>query len=321
MSFRIMGTGMYVPERVVTNDELSGLVDTNDEWIASRVGVRERRVAVGETCTDMACAAAKAALDDAGVGAGELDLILASSVSADYASPALACLVQKSLGATCPAYDVSAACSAFIFMLETAAGYFARGRAKKVLVVGAERLSGVLDWTDRSTCVIFGDGAGAAVLGECGEGDGGYVDSVINVKGGDDVISIPHFAGTSPFYERESGSPYIHMRGQETFMFAVGSITADISALLDREGMTIGDVAWFVPHQANRRIIDTAAKRLGAPLEKFYVNIERYGNTSSASVPIALDELNKAGLLHRGDNIVLSAFGAGLASAACLIKW
>lgn len=317
MSFTVLGTGMYVPDRVVKNDELANFVDTSDEWIQQRVGIRERRVCTNQTAIDLACEAAVRALENSGVQPQELDLILAATVSSEMVSPGVAQMVQHHLGATCMAYDINAACSAFIFLLETAAGYFARGKAKKVLIVGAERMSRIVDWEDRSTCVIFGDGAGAAVLGE---GDG-YLDSAFCVKGGDDVIKIPQFIGKSPFFEKEQESPYIHMNGQETFKFAVSSICDDIRALLQRQNLTADDIAYIVPHQANKRIISSAANRLRLPIEKFYIDIERYGNTSSASIPIALDEMNRAGLLRRGDLLLLTAFGGGLASATCLLRW
>jgi 3-oxoacyl-[acyl-carrier-protein] synthase-3 len=317
MSFNILGTGMFVPERIVTNNELSTFVDTNDEWITQRVGVKERRIATNETCIDMACEAAKAALENSGVKAEDLDLIIGSTVSGDYSSPSLACMVQKRIGASCIAYDINAACAAFLFLLETAAGFFARKKAKKVLIVSSERLSGIVDWTDRSTCVIFGDGAGAVVLGE----GNGYIDADINVTGGDEVIFIPHFAGASPFYKVETAKPFIHMNGQETFKYAVNAICRDIKVLLARTGHTIDEIKYIVPHQANVRIIDAAARRLGTSLDTFYINIEKYGNTSSASIPIALDELNRGGKLSKGDLIVLTGFGGGLSDAACLIKW
>ena len=317
MSFSIRGTGMYVPGRVVTNDELSTLVETDDAWIRRRVGIGERRIAETETTADMAFEAAKAALENTGIDAAELDLILAASVSADNVSPSVACMVQNRLGATCPAYDINAACSAFLFLLETAAGYFARGKVKNVLVVGAERMSRVVDWSDRGTCVIFGDGAGAAVLGE---GDG-YGDSVVTVRGGDDVIRIPCAPGKSPFWQGEMPEPYIFMNGQETFKYAVNAICGDLHTLMERNGLCADDIAWIVPHQADYRIIESAAKRAGIPQEKFSLNIERYGNTSSASIPMALDELNRTGKLQRGDKIILCAFGGGLANAACLVTW
>lgn len=317
MNFNIVGTGSYLPEKVVTNDDIAKIVETSDEWIRQRVGISERRIATHETCVDMAVGAANAALEAAGIKADELDLILASTVSGDDASPSVACMVQNRIGASCPAYDINAACSAFLFLLETAAGYFARGKVKKALVIGAEKLSRILDWTDRSTCVIFGDGAGAAVL-ELGDG---YVDSTFDVKGGDDVIKIPHYHGNSPFDTTETLSPFIHMAGQETFKFAVSSITRDVAMLLERNGLTPEDIKYIVPHQANARIIDTAARRLKIPQEKFYMNIDRLGNTSSASVPIALDELARSGKLEKGDKIILCAFGGGLASAAALMVW
>lgn len=316
MSFRILGTGMSVPERIVKNDELANYVETNDEWIKQRVGIAERRVATTETCADMAEKAAVAALENAGVKPEELDLIIASTISGDYASPSLSCLVQKRIGATCMAFDISAACSAFMFLLETAAGYFARGH-KKVLLVSSEKLSRLVDWSDRSTCVIFGDGAGAAVLGE---GDS-YFDSVFNVTGDDEVIRIPTYAGNSPFSELEPEKPVIHMAGQETFKYAVNAIVHDIKTLLERNSISPDEVKYVVPHQANKRIIDAAARRLGIPYEKFVVDIDRYGNTSSASLPIALDELWRSGELKRGDLVVFTAFGGGLADAACLIRW
>ena len=307
---------MSVPERIVKNDELANYVETNDEWIKQRVGIAERRVATTETCADMAEKAAKAALENAGVKPEELDLIIASTVSGDYASPSLSCLVQKRIGATCMAFDISAACSAFMFLLETAAGYFARGH-KKVLLVSSEKLSKLVDWSDRSTCVIFGDGAGAAVLGE---GDS-YFDSVFNVTGDDEVIRIPTYAGNSPFSALEPEKPVIHMAGQETFKYAVNAIVHDIKTLLERNSISPGEVKYVVPHQATKRIIDAASRRLGIPYEKFVVDIDKYGNTSSASLPIALDELWRSGELKRGDLVVFTAFGGGLADAACLIRW
>lgn len=317
MNFDILGTGMYVPERIVANRELETMVDTTDEWIVERVGVRERRVSTGETASDLAVEAARRALENAGTAPGELDLILCATVSGEYASPGVSCMVQSRLGAKCPAFDINAACSAFLYLLETAAGFFARGGVKKVLVVGAEQMSRIMDWTDRATCVIFGDGAGAAVLGA----GTGYLDSVLQVKGGDDVIRIPRSIGASPFWKGEQEHPFIHMQGQETFKFAVSSICRDIRTLLKRSGLTVEDLRWIVPHQANRRIVEFAAERLSIPMEKFYLNIERYGNTSSASIPMALDELNRSGKLQRGDLVLMSAFGGGLASAACLIRW
>lgn len=317
MTFSVLGTGSYAPPRVVTNDELSTFLDTSDEWITQRVGVRQRHVCTTETAADLAVEAAKRALENAGTKPEELDLIIAATVSGEDISPSVSCMVQNRLGAVCPAYDINAACSAFLYLLETAAGYFARGKVRKVLIVGAERMSRILDWDDRSTCVIFGDGAGAMVLGE---GDN-FLSSKLYTKGGDDVIKIPNFIGKSPFYEREQIKPYVHMKGQETFKFAVGAMCRDVEEVIAQAGLTSEDIAYVVPHQANIRIIDFAVRKLQMPAEKFFVNIERYGNTSSASVPMAVDELNREGKLKRGDYLVLCAFGGGLSSAACVLKW
>ena len=318
MSFQILGTGSSLPEKIITNDDLSQMVETSDEWITKRVGVRERRVCTTESVTDLGAQAASRALENAGVSAEELDLIIAATISADTISPGLGGMVQNRIGAHCPAFDMNVACPGFLFALDVAAGFFARGVVKKVLVVSAERMSGLLDWTDRSTCCIFGDGAGAAVLG-AGEH---YLASELHTAGGDDVISIPTAWDNSPFYERTREKSCVHMQGQETYKFAINSMVTDIRSVLEKAGVSGEQIKWVIPHQANYRIINEARKRLPeiAP-EKFAVNIERVGNTSSASEPILLDELNRAGQIQAGDYVLLSAFGGGLSSACSLIRW
>lgn len=318
MSFRILGTGSFLPQKVLTNDDLSHMVETSDEWITKRVGVKERRVCTTETNTDMGVAAALAALEDSGVKPEELDLIIGATISADTISPGLAGMVQNRIGATCPCFDMNAACPGFLFALEVADGFFVKKTVKKVLVVSAERMSGLIDWTDRSTCVIFGDGAGAAVLGE---GDS-YLASELHTAGGDDVISIPTWWDNSPFYEQELKQNKVNMAGQETYKFAVSSMVRDIQSVMAKAGITGEQVKAVIPHQANYRIINEARRRLPeiAP-EKFLINIQRCGNTSSASEPILLDEANRQGLLQPGDYVVLSAFGGGLSSAASVVRW
>ena len=318
MSFQILGTGSFAPERVLTNDDLSNMVETSDEWITKRVGVKERHVCTTESNTDMGVAAALAALENAGVKPQELDLIIGATISADSISPGLAGMVQNRIGATCPCFDMNVACPGFLFALDVADGFFARGRVKKVLVVSSERMSGLIDWTDRSTCVIFGDGAGAAVLGE---GDN-YLSSTLSTIGGDNVISIPTKWDNSPFYENELEKNVVHMQGQETYKFAVTSMVRDVRLVMEQAGITGEQVKAVIPHQANYRIINEARRRLPeiAP-EKFLMNIDRYGNTSSASEPILLDEVNRQGLLQRGDYVVLTAFGGGLSTAACVVRW
>ena len=318
MSFRILGTGSFLPRKVLTNDDLSHMVETSDEWITKRVGVKERRVCTTETNTDMGVAAALAALEDSGVKPEELDLIIGATISADTISPGLAGMVQNRIGATCPCFDMNVACPGFLFALEVADGFFVKKTVKKVLVVSAERMSGLIDWTDRSTCVIFGDGAGAAVLGE---GDS-YLASELHTTGGDDVIPIPTWWDNSPFYGHELKKNVVSMAGQETYKFAVTSMVRDIQSVMAKAGITGEQVKAVIPHQANYRIINEARRRLPeiAP-EKFLINIDRYGNTSSASEPILLDEANRQGLLQRGDYVVLTAFGGGLSTAACIIRW
>jgi len=316
MSFRVLGTGSCLPSRVVSNRELSESIDTSDEWITQRVGVRERRICTIETTTVLAYNAAKAAFEQSGVAPGDLDMIICATVSAENAAPSLACSVQSMLGAECPAMDINAACSGFIYALDTAAGFFSRGM-KRILVAGAERLSGMIDWNDRSTAVIFGDGAGAMVLGEGTE----YLASKLYARGNDTVLSIPNRAGASPYYEISPPAPYIRMNGQETFKFAVNAMCKDLIDVVDAAGLAMDDIAWVVPHQANARIIDASAKKLGIPQDRCLKNIDKVGNTSAASIPILFDELHRSGKLCDGDNIAMCSFGAGLTSAACVIKW
>ena len=317
MSFRIVSTGSYVPEKILNNEELSHMVETNDEWITQRVGIKERHISVDEPTSELGYKAAQRALDAAGVTADQIDMIICASITAEYKSPNVACMIQKKLGATCPAMDINCACSAFVFALETAAGYFARGKVNRMLVVGAERLSATVDWTHRSTCVIFGDGAGAVLL----EKGDNYLSSQLHSYGDNDIIRIPNYGGDSPFYKGPIEKPVINMNGQETFKFAVKSICKDIADVAADAGVRMEDISWVVPHQANSRIIDFAKKKLPIPGDRFYLNIERYGNTSSASIPIALDELNRKGCFKRGELLALCAFGGGLSSAACIIRW
>lgn len=317
MSFKIIGTGSFLPPRVVENSELCSFLETSDEWISERTGIRRRHVCTTETASELAYGAALAALENAGTDPSELDMILCATVSGEYVSPPISCMVQKQLGAACPAMDVNAGCSAFVYMMDAAAGYFARGRVKKMLIVGTEQMSRILDWDDRGTCVIFGDGAGALVL-EAGDN---FLSSHLYAKGDNEVIKVPTSVGKSPFYQGKIEKPYVHMKGQETYKFAVNVLCSDIKVVLADAGLTEADVSFVVPHQANKRIIDAAKKRLDIPDDRFYCNIENYGNTSAASIPLAVDELNRQGKLKRGDILVLAAFGGGLSSAACALRW
>lgn len=317
MGIRVLGTGSYVPERILTNDDLAKMVDTSDEWIVQRVGVRERHVSEHETAADMGIQAAKRALEAAEVKAEELELIVAATCSSDSICPTVAGFVQQGVGASCPAFDVNSACSGFLFALETASALMEKNHLKCVLVLGAEHLSRIVDWSDRSTCVIFGDGAGAVVLGE----GSSCLASRLFTQGGDSVLSIPGGRGNSPFFTREQPEMKINMNGQETFKFAVRRMAEDLQLLCADAGITTDDLAFIVPHQANTRIIDLTARRLGIPMEKFILNIEKYGNTSSASVPISFDGLVRSGRLKKGDKIAMCAFGGGLSSAGCILEW
>lgn len=317
MSIQILGTGSYVPEKTVSNDDLAKIVETSDEWITQRVGVRTRHISTEKSAAEMGAKAAQRALDAAGIRAEQLDLIIGATISGDEVCPSMAALVQEKIGAACPAFDVNSACSGFLFGLDTAAAFLARGGMQYVLIVGAERMSRLLDWTDRSTCVIFGDGAGAFVVAK-GEN---YLGSRLFTQGGDNVLLIPLGKGNSPFYEKEEKPVAINMNGQETFKFAVRQIVGDVKQLTEAAGISLDQIDWIVPHQANIRIIELAARRLGVPMEKFYVNIDHIGNTSAASIPISFDELVQSGKLKKGDLIVMCAFGGGLSSATCLIRW
>lgn len=317
MSIKILGTGYYVPEKVVTNDDLAKMVETNDEWIVQRVGISERHISVDETAADMAVKAARNALDNAGLKAEDIDLIIAATISSETLCPTVAGRVQKEIGAQCAAFDISSACSGFMFALDNAVSYLMRDGYENILVIGAERLSKLVDWTDRGICVIFGDGAGAAVVTK-GEG---YLASKIWTEGGNEVIEIPSFSGSSPFYKGEIKHPYIFMDGQETFKFAVHKIVDDIKYVVEKAGFQLDDINHFVLHQANIRILDYAARRLKVPADRFFMNINKIGNTSAASVPIALAQLNESGELREGDLVVMSAFGGGLSSGVCLIRW
>ena len=317
MNFNITGTGAALPENEVTNAALTRLVDTSDEWIQSRTGIKSRRVMNEESLLDLAANAAKKALSMADVAIEEIDLIICATMQADTITPSLACMVQKRLGLVCPAFDINAACTGFIYALDAAAGYFARGRAKKALVIAAECLSKHVDWEDRATCVLFGDGAGAAVL-EAGEG---LLSTAMTADGNDKALVIAGTQSRYPGVQYENKKPVIHMNGQEIYKFAVNAIVRDVKRVLDEAKVKVEDVKCFFFHQANLRILETAAQKLGVAFEKLAVNIQRVGNTSAASIPILLDEVNRAGQLQKGDVIVLCAFGGGLTTGAACIRW
>lgn len=324
-SVGIIGTGSFVPDQVMTNFDLEKIVDTSDQWIRERTGIQERRIAPeGMNTSHMATEAAKRAMQMAGLQAEDIDCIIVATLTPDMSIPSTACLVQANLGAvnaTC--YDLQAACSGFVYGLITAASYINTGIFKNVIVVGAEILSRRINWKDRSTCVLFGDGAGAAVVSTVPEGYGLLgLDSGSDGDGGM-CLTIP--AGGTAMVANdqriEEGLTFIHMDGPEVYKFAVKVIGKTVLKSLERANLTLEDLDFFVPHQANTRIIDSAAKRLHLPLEKIFVNLHKYGNTSAASVAIALDEAYRENRFKRDDVVALAGFGAGLTWASLVMKW
>lgn len=319
MSFTILGTGSALPGHIVTNEDLSCMVDTSDEWIRSRTGINQRRVCSGESLTDLAYQAALLALEDSCCGADELDLIICATVSADYVMPSLACVLQARLGAHCPAFDVNAACTGFLYGLDIAAGYFARNPQQKILLVGADAMSRLVDWQERSTCVLFGDGAGAVVLGPGND----LLAIQLSAQGDIAPLYVPNSWGNSPFHQTKESQqkPYLVMDGQEVFRFAVTSMVQTVEQVLHRAGVSKEEIAYLLPHQANIRIIDAAVNRLKLPQEKCLTNIALRGNTSAACVAVLLDEQNRVGRFQKGDLLVLTAFGGGLTTGACILRW
>lgn len=321
----IVGWGKYIPQRVLTNDDLSRMVETSDEWIVTRTGIRERHIAgKDETTATMAVQAARQALEGAGIRPEKVDLIIVATATPDYFFPATACLVQDALGAThAAAFDLAAGCTGFVYALGVAAAMVESGAVRTALVVGSETLSRITDWTDRNTCVLFGDGAGAVVL-QAGPEDGGILTTVLGADGsGGDLLMLPaggsrHPASHQTVAERMH---FIQMQGRDVFRFAVRVVPAATRQALERAGLSIDDVALFIPHQANGRIIESAVRDLKLPPEKVYSNLDRYGNTSAASIPIALCEAVEEGRLKPGDVVVCVGFGAGLTWGATVVRW
>lgn len=321
----ITGTGMSVPSRVVTNRDLESLVDTSDEWIVTRTGIRERRIAGPEELVSQhAAAAARIALKAAGVPPEDVDLILLATVTPDMPIPASACAVQHVLGCRRAwAFDMQAGCSGFIYAQSVATQFLLTRKARHVLVIGAELLSKYLDWNDRSTCVIFADGAGATVMSQ-GAPPRGVLASVLHSDGSlAELICMPGGGCKHPVTPKTlaDGLHFIKMRGNETFRIAVRSLEEVAREAMHEAGVTAADISCFVPHQANQRIIDAVGERLGIGPDRCFVNVDRYGNTSAASIPIALDEAVRAGRIRSGDLVLMAAFGAGLTWAASVVRW
>jgi 3-oxoacyl-[acyl-carrier-protein] synthase-3 len=321
---RITGTGSYAPAKVLTNVGLERMVATSDEWIVERTGIRERRIAaVGEACSDLGVVAAERALKAAGVAAADLDFILVATCTGDQPMPATACLIQHRLGAIrAAACDLGAACCGFVYALSVADAYVRTGM-RHVLVVGSEVMSVIMDWTDRNTCVLFGDGAGAVVVSAT-DGNRGILSTHLHSDGSlCDLITVPGGGSRMPPSEKviNERMQYMKMKGNETFKVAVRTLEDVARETLAANGLTVADVDLYVPHQANVRIIRAVAERLGLPMEKVVLNMDRYGNTSAASIPLALDEAVRDGRIKDGSVIMMGAFGAGLTWASALIRW
>lgn len=314
---KIIATGSALPKLTVTNEDLAKFLDTSDEWITSRTGIRERRILSDESLQDLAVEAAENALAQAGLTINDIDYIICSNVHNAYLAPSLSCVVREMMRAECPCFDLNGACAGFIYALETADAHLHMGRYKTILVISAEATTRMADWTDRSTCVLFGDAAAAAVVRAGGE----ETPFLMSCADGVEHLYSYHGAGNSPYAKNAPEARALYMNGQEVYKYAVSLATADIHALCEEKGIPLEGIDWFVLHQANLRIIDAVKMRIKQPSEKFPLNIQHYGNTSSASVPLLLDQMNRAGKLKRGDHILMSAFGAGLTAGSCLLTW
>ncbi|MDQ1094261.1 3-oxoacyl-[acyl-carrier-protein] synthase-3 [Xanthomonas sacchari] len=320
---RIAGTGSYLPEKVLTNDDLAQMVDTSDEWIRSRTGIRERHIAApGQTAGDLGYEAALKAIEAAGIEVAELDMIVVGTTTPDLIFPSTACLIQARLGAVgCPAMDVNAACSGFVYALSVADKFIRSGDAKTVLVIGAETLSRIVDWTERTTCVLFGDGAGAVVLRA--DTDTGILSTHLHADGSKKEL-LWNPVGISTGLGDGTGDPAvggIQMKGSEVFKYAVKALDAVVDETLDANGLDKHDLDWLIPHQANLRIIEATAKRLDLPMEQVVVTVDIHGNTSSASVPMALDVAVRSGRVQRGHLLLLEAFGGGFTWGSALLRY
>jgi len=321
----IIGTGSYVPEKILTNEDLSRIVDTSDEWITTRTGIKQRRIAAkDEHTSDMAAKAALKAIEQAKISPAEIDLILVATATPDMLFPATACFVQKKIGATNAAcLDISAACAGFLFGVEIAQQFITSHTYDTVLVIGADKLTAITNWSDRNTCILFGDGAGAAILRHRG-GSHGVISTHIGSDGQyTDILFMPGGGSRCPITREnvDLNLQTIHMTGKEVYKQAVTAMLSAAQKALEQAGLRIEDIACVIPHQANMRIIEAIADRLGIPLEKFYVNLDRYGNTSAAAVAIALDEANRSGRIKSGDYILMVVFGGGLTWASTVIEW
>lgn len=327
MKTAILGTGSYLPQNTVKNDDYAKYIETNDEWISTRTGIKTRNIAFDESNLDMAVIASERALTDAGIKASELDLIIFATVSQDTNIPSMACQLKKRILAPCPAFDINAACSGFLYGIETADGFLQKQGYNNILVVGSEKISQITNWTDRGTCVLFGDGAGAVVLGK---GEQGMLCSLIRAEDDNNDLLVAkgeesfEYTSLGEMFEKTSNKidrQTINMNGREVFKFATKVIGSTIDELLEMANLSTDDIDLIVPHQANYRIIEYACKKTGIDMDKFFLNLDHTGNMSAASVPVALDEANRLGKIKKGDKVLFVAFGGGLTYSGMIFEW
>ena len=327
LSTVILGTGSYAPGRILSNAELSQTVDTSDEWIRTRSGIRERRIAApGEATSDMGVHAARRALADAGLQPADIDLLIVATITPDMPMPATACIIHQKLGVPTNAacFDLNAACTGFLYALDTACAMLASGRYRHALVIGVEKLSAIVDWKDRTTCVLFGDGAGAVIVGKSSVPGLGLIGTKLGALGESvDLLCIPGGGSNAPATAASiaAGSHFLKMKGKEVFKLAVRVMDEAARDILEQHHLRADQISLVIPHQANLRIIEAISTYLELPMERFFVNVDRYGNTSAASIPLALDEARRTGRIKSGDLTLLVAFGAGLTYGSALIRW
>ena len=324
MSIRILGTGSALPSRAVTNEEIAELVETSDEWIRERTGIAGRHVSTGETVASLAAGACDMALRNARKSADEVELLLVATCSPEDVAPCAACQVQKEIGAgNAVAFDLNAACAGFLFALHTAWAYVESGIYRNALVAGSEVLSKLVDWKDRGTCILFGDGAGAAIVRASESDEEGGILSMVQGSDGAAgmVLNCSNRPVNNPYVKNDTALSYTYMNGQEVYKFAVRTVPRAITQVVEQAGLSVEEIDYFLLHQANYRIIEAAAKRLKQPMEKFPTNLQECGNISAASVPILLDNVNRAGTIKKGDKVVMAGFGAGLTWGAAALVW
>jgi len=317
MSIKIIGMGKGIPERVISNDMLAEFLDTDDEWITTRTGIKTRRVCTFESLTDLSKTASEQAIKKANLIANDIDLIICATLNGDYRTPSLACTVAEQLGTTCPAFDINAACTGFVYALDIASAYIESNKAKNILIICAEMMSVQADWNDRNTAILFGDGAAACVATK------GNALKYISLSAIPEttILNLPSDTGNSPYINNKVNRSYLHMQGQEVFKFAVNIVGKDVKQALEAINKTPEQIDYYVLHQANKRIIDSIRVKLKQPEEKFPINIDKYGNISSVSVPLLLSEMLEDGKINKGDTIFISAFGAGLTAGSCIMVW